>query len=164
MKKLFKNLLIVSLTFLCLNTFVFADVKNVAELQREITKVEKLKNTNFNSFFNKSEVIGNTLNSFNMRTSEYKMQLERISQTLIKNKEGISAVEKSEEFSDSEKKEKVMQMIEKANYELDQVGIQSVYYIQGVSGYLPSISYNRFQKTFIEYYNRLSINGSKINL
>lgn len=162
MKKFFKSLLATSLIVFSLNSLAFASINDVEELETEINKIESLNNTSFNTFFNKSEVIGTALSNFNIKTSEFKLQNKRTLDGLKKIKENINSIENSDEFSDSDKEVKITELIQKANEEINQTGDYATNYLAKIRFTLPTLTYQRFEKEFIDYYNSLDINGSYI--
>jgi hypothetical protein len=145
-----------------LNSFAFATVNDVEDLSTEMSKIQNLNNTSFNTFFNRSEVIGTALSNFNIKTSEFKLQNKRTLESLRKIKENIESIENSDEFSDSDKEVKITELIQNANQEIDQTGGYATEYLAKVRYTLPTLTYQRFEKQFIDYYNSLDINGSYI--
>ena len=162
MKNLLKSLFISSLAICCLNSFALATVNDINDLTTEMSKIENLNKERFNSFFNNSEVIGTALSNFNIRTSEFKLQNKRTLDALRKIEQNIAEIERSDEFSDSDKTVKITALIQSANEEIDKTGSYATEYLARVRYTLPTLTYQRFEKHFIDYYNSLDINGRYI--
>lgn len=162
MKNLLKSLFVVSLSFFFLGTQAYAVVTNADELSYEIEKVEELVNVDFGSFYNHSEMIGETLSKFHLATSEFRLANRRSLDNLNKIHEQLLNLEETDEVSDYEKEEKKNDLLQKANQELNLTSSEISSLISTLSRSMPSLTYRRFKESFIDYYNNLGINESYI--
>ena len=164
MKNFFKSILVIALSLFCINNSSFASVSTQEEIQAEMDKIMELNNTDFNSFYNKSELVGTNRSSFNLSVSEYKLKNKATIDSLSKIIESIQQIEASPEFTDGEKTSKINDLIQKSNEELNNTGSSAINFLTGLGRFMPTITYSKFKKSFIEYYNDFYINENEIEL
>ena len=66
MNNFFKSLFIITLSIFFVHSNVFAAVSSVDEIETEMDKIMQLNETDFDSFYNRSEMIGANKSSFNI--------------------------------------------------------------------------------------------------
>lgn len=164
MNNFFKSLFIITLSIFFVHSNVFAAVSSVDEIETEMDKIMQLNETDFGSFYNRSEMIGANKSSFNIVSSEYKLKNKASIDSLSKIISTINDIEGSEEFSDSDKNSQINELIQKANEELNKTSNNAINYVTNLGPYMPTITYNRFKTAFINYYNDLYINENQIEL
>ena len=162
MKKTLKSFLLVAFFIFFLGMNANATVTTIDELSVEIDKVQQLADTDFGSFYNRSEMIGRTLSNFNFAASDYRLFNKRVLDNLTKINEMLQKLEESDEYSDSEKERLQSELYQKANDGLNGISGETSNFVNKIGGFMPSITYMRFRQDFIDYYNGLAINGANI--
>lgn len=162
MKNFLKSILLVSLSIFFFGMQVNAEVSTIDDLAVEIDKLQTLVETDFGSFYNKSEVIGIAASNFNMAASDYRLANRRILDSLNKTTEMLQELEASDEYSDSEKTRLQTELLQKANQDLNSIYKDTTDFIRNIRYNMGSITYDKFKTEFIDYYNTIGLNGTYI--
>lgn len=164
MKKLLGLLTLVCLLFFSAITDANAAINNKYELRAAADKVSEIARYDVLSFVNKNELIGYMLDNFNLRAMDY----QRIAQYHAENMYGyitqIEIIENSVDFSDTEKEMKCRQFYQYADTSLADLNSKTISYLVGLRDMMPTITYQRYVKRFLDYYNDLNLTETDIRI
>ncbi len=155
--------------FICFIILAFplaaqAIIENDSDAVEKMDKIQSLVDYDFFKLFNKTELIGTSLTTYNVSTSQYKQAalstIEVIRSSLSQTEMVRSAVDLTDEDK-SLQINKVYQDIDAALYALDS---QTLNYIYALRTIMPTITYPRFVKKFEAYYNSLQLTNNQITL
>ncbi len=162
--KIAKLLLIVSLFFTALCIPANAIVASEADVQQKINTVQALASYDPMSMINKSELIGYRMASYNMFSSQYKssasLAIEQFRNLLTQ----IQLIKNSSELSDSEKNLHLTTLYQDADKILYDLDNKTVNYIYSCKTIMPTITFQKFVKSFSTFYNSLYITNNAINV
>ncbi len=165
MKKFLRNIFI----FFCLIFFVTnltaqAAITSKEDIKRCISKMEKLADTDFTTLLNRNEVIGQRRDSYEMITYQYirtvRSQIERFNSYVAR----IEAIENNYELSDTEKSNQIQTIYNEAHMSMFDLDTRSANYIFQLRDWLPSITYQKYGRSFMKYYNSFDMTERDINL
>lgn len=157
MKKILGLLFTLILLFFSTAIDANAQIKSKNDLQNVAKKVCDLSDYNLISLVYKNELIGYRLENFNMRSMEY----QRIAQFHADNLKSLKArydvVQNSIDFSDTEKEMQSKQIFQEADASLSDLNSKTISYLIGLRDLMPTITYQRYVKRFLNYYNDLNL-------
>lgn len=157
MKKIFKNLFFGLITLLVFVTVSNAAILSNADIYRNTTKLKELYDYDFSTLVNKSELVGMRADSFNIQTEQYKNSVYN-AQTQLQNKlQRLQVIENSIDYSDSEKDMQKSQVYQEVSVILADLNTYTYNYVYQLEYVMPTITYQRFSKKFLEYYKSLEI-------
>ena len=161
-KKLLSFLFLICIFLFCTVLNCQAFISDKSDLQNSVDKLNQLANFDCISLINKNELIGYRLNSFEMLTSEYQRNVIAARDNIVQGLNKIDIIENSTDFSDSEKEMQVRQIYNNADYILSDLNSKTINYIMSLSNSMPTITYQRYQKKFQEYYNNLNLTNNEL--
>ncbi len=141
-----------------------AYINSESDIQYKINQIYSLCQTDFFQFINKSELIGYRLSNFEMQSQQYKNTANATAQRLNGIITQINLVKNSSDFTDSEKTMQINKLYQDAETILIDLNNSTVNYIFNVRMPLPSISYQRYSKKFIDYYNSFHFTDSQLSV
>ncbi len=157
MRKLLGILSIVCVLFFSVITDANAAMTDKYQVRAAADKVSGLAQYDVLSFVNRNELIGYMLDSFNLRAMEY----QRIAQYHAENMYGIATkievIENSADFSDTDKELQCRQLCQNADAALSDLNSKTISYLIGLRDMMPTITYQRYVKRFLDYYNDLDL-------
>lgn len=157
MKKILKNLFFCLIALLVFVTVSNADISSNADIYRNTAKLKELCDIDIATFVNKSELIGMRADSFNMQTEQYKKFIYN-AQIQLQNKiQRLQVIENSIDYSDSEKNMQKSQVYQDVSVILSDLNTYTYNYINQLEYIMPTITYQRFSKKFLEYYKSLEL-------
>lgn len=162
-KNLFKLLLPIVMLFAFILQ-VEATIMSEYDIRMKKEQLHTIAQYDYIDLINKNELIGYRLDSFNMATSQYKNAAMIAAERLNKNLAQIDIVNNSTDFSDSDKQVQINNIYQDSDAALYDLDSQSINYIYSLRNTMPSISFNRFAKKFIEFYNSFQLTNSQIGL
>lgn len=141
---------------------VFATVYSNADVYDKIDKLNTIYNADFNSFINKSELIGYRLIGYEMAVTNYKnnvrMNIENLNNTLIQ----IQKIRNSVEISDTDKNIQIAKMYQDATNLMFSFDNVTSSFLISLNQYMPSITYGKFLKKYQSFYNELNITNADL--
>ena len=165
MKKMFLKIMLIlalCITFIC--NSANALVRSESDIQYKIKQIQTLCDQDYFNFINKSELIGYRLSNFEMYTQQYKNSANATIQKLNSILMQISLVRNSADFSDSEKTMQINKLYQDAETILIDLNNTTVNYIFSIRLGMPSISYQRYTKKFIDYYNSFHFTDAQLSM
>ena len=159
--KLVKFFLVLALFF---TSFIPAHalIINDGDLNQGITKLQQLYDHDFLSMVNKSELIGYRLSNYNMLTNQYKNNAFLAIEELKKNLKQIQLVRNSSEFSDTDKQMQINVLYQDCDRVLYDIDNKTSTYLYSCRYHMPTITFQRYVKHFLEYYNSLHLTNNTI--
>ncbi len=159
-----KILCLICFTILAFPLSAQALITSDAEAMEKVESIQALASFDFYSLFNKSELIGYNLTSYNVTTSQYKQNAMATIELIRSSLSQIQLVRNSMDMTDEDKNiqiNKLYQDIDGSLYALDS---QTLNYIYSLRSIMPTITYQRFVKKFEEYYNSLQLTNNSMSL
>ncbi len=150
MKKILFNLFIIFSVFLFTISSAFAEIKTVADIDKKIISLKVIYNTDFTTFYNKTELIGNATDNFINYTENYKRSAYMTATKLENIKKQISELT----GEDKSKQTALLFEAEDCLFEFDN---KTFMYIESLRRFVPSITYQRYQAKFNTFYNSLNL-------
>ncbi len=165
MKKL---LGIIIFTFLAIFSLTansaFALVFSQDEALDTIDKLDTIASADLFSMVNKSELIGIRYENFTMLTKQYQSEVLGTANLLRDKLNKINIILNSADYSDTEKQMQSNALYQEINLALNTIDTRTMNYIFALRDYMPSITYQRYNKRFSEYYNSFDITDTKVNI
>ena len=147
---------------ICSALNVNAAITSKYDLQNTVNKLDNLANFDCLSLINRNELIGNRLNGFIMRTSEYQRMVITTKDSIIEGLSRIDFIENSGDYSDSEKAMQLREVYNNANYALSDLNSKTINYIMSMANYMPSLTYQKYIVKFQNYYNSLNLTDNDL--
>lgn len=163
-KTLSKIILVLALffTFLCNNANAL--VNTTSDINAKINQLQTIYNQDLFAFINKTELVGYRLSNFNMHASQYKNIITNSIERLNNIINQINTLNSSSELSDTEKQNQIKNLYHDADAIIYDIDNQTVNYTYLVRDTMPSVSYQRFIKRFISFYNSVNLTGNEISV
>ena len=158
-----KIICLIALFFMFVINSAFA-VYSPYEVEESIAKLEQLAQDDFFSMINKSELIGVRYDTFNMQTMQYQTDIANTAGIFKEKLNKIEIIQNSTDYSDTEKQMQLNNIYQEINSLLNSVDTKTINYINNLGTFMPSITYQRYYKSFIKYYNDLGITTYKIQI
>ena len=111
---------------------------------------------------NKNELIGEIRSSFDMSTMQYKNNAGITAESLRNILRQIDIVKNSADFSDSDKNLQISKLYQDADSALYDLDSKTINYLMEVQRIMPTITYQRYVKKFLEQYNQMNLTGSQL--
>ena len=134
------------------------------EVEESIAKLERLAYDDYFSMINKSELIGVRYDNFNMQTMQYKSDISNIIGIFKEKLNKIEIINNSTDYSDTEKQMQLNNIYQEINSLLNSIDMKTLNYLNNLGMFMPSITYQRYYRDFVEYYNGLGITNYQIQL
>ncbi len=157
MKKLLGILSIVCLLFFCAISDASAAITNKYQIRMVADKVKGLSQYDVLSFINKNELIGYRLDTFSLQTMEYQRTAQYHAQNMYSIITQIEVIENSVDLSDTDKELKSRQLCQNVDAALSDLNSKTISYLVGLRDMMPTITYQRYLKRFLDYYNALDL-------
>lgn len=167
MKNIFKLFLIpflILILFIGTTMNVKAYISSESDIQYKIDQLKKLRNFDFFSLINKNQLIGYRLEGFNMSSGFYINSVIVVSDNLNNILKQIEFINNSTDYSDTEKNMQINKLYQNANTVLNDLDMKTMNFLIEIREYMPTVSYQKFVKSFKEYYNSLELSGSNIDV
>ncbi len=158
MKKILSLFSIIFFIFFSMVSSVEAYIDSTEDIDVAIMKLNQIVNCDFFGMFNRHELIGYRLASFNMKSLQYKSEINATLDRLENGKRRIEIIENSADYSDSEKMMQINQIYQDVRTSLSEINSKTSIYLNELRFDMPSITYQRYVKSFSEYYNSIGIN------
>ena len=156
------------LVFTVLVAFVCNSALAVITSQSEITykknQLRALYSKDLMSFVNKSDLIGYRLSNFTMHNAQYKNEINTLIERLDNVSNQIQVIQNTTEISDSDKQLQITQMYQEANAIVADTNNRTMSYMYAIKDTMPSITYQKYIRTFTKYYNSLNIVDDEIDI
>ena len=155
----------ISAIFLSLSLFfvfavnAFAAINSVSDIEAKKTKISTIVSSDYSKFYNKTEIIGNRLNMFQMNTEKYKSEVQQVESRLNRIIEQINFIQSADIPGKEVEIKKLYQDAEDALQDIDSKTLQ---YLSTVRTGLPTLTYNKFVKNFINFYNGVNISNKTL--
>ena len=165
MKKL---LGIITFTFLAIFSLTinsaFALVFNQDDALETIDKLDTIASTDLFSMVNKSELIGIRYENYKMLTNQYQSEVLGTANLLRDKLNKINIILNSADYSDTEKQMQSNALYQEINLALNTIDTRTMNYIFALRDYMPTITYQRYNKKFSDFYNSFGITDTKVNI
>ena len=158
MKKILASIFI--MLYFALNAF--ASINSVSDIESKISKLNQLNNYNFINLVNKTDLIGERLQSFDMLSSQYKNEVFLASENLKNIINQINLIKGADNISDSEKTLQISKLYQDTQTILYNIDSKTVQYLYGLRTFMPTITYQKYSVSFSNFYNGLNISDKKI--
>ena len=99
-----------------------------------------------------------------MQTMQYQTDIANTAGIFKEKLNKIEIIQNSTDYSDTEKQMQLNNIYQEINSLLNSVDTKTINYINNLGTFMPSITYQRYYKSFIEYYNELGITTYKIQI
>lgn len=141
-----------------------ATISSEYDINRKMEQLREIAQYDYISLINKNELIGYTLDSFNMASSQYKnsayLAIEHFNSILSQ----IDTIKNSSDFSDSDKQLQISKLYQDADATLYNLDSQTMNYLFSIRNFMPSITYQRFVKKFQAFYNEFQLTNNEISV
>ena len=160
--KLAKILILVAIFITSLFIPANAIVTSEYDIQRRIQQVQQLATFDYNQFVNKADLIGYRRNNFSMLISQYTTTASMTAEQLRTIVTQIQMTKKSSDFSDSDKMINVNNSYLDADKILYNLDNQTINFLYSCKNTMPTVTYQKFVKRFLDYYNSLQITNNSL--
>ncbi len=156
-----KIIFILSFVFLMFITPAMADILNEDDIDIAVNKLDVLSNFDPYSIFNKSEVIGTRRDQFEMSTNQYKTGVIAAKDRINKDKQELFVFKDDQEMPEDQKTVQIGRIYQDVNFTLSQVEMNTYNYVNNLRWFMPTLTYQRYYKGFLDYYQNLDIRNYK---
>ena len=163
MKNKFLNIILAAAVFFVMALNANALIRSDADIYASINRLNSLVVYDFNSLFNKSEIIGYRLDSFNYSTLQYKNAARNVYEYFNSVIGQINTINNSTEISNTDKQLQISNLYQNAEAALYDLNSKSVNYLISLRGVMPTITYQKYVKSFVKYYNSLQLTDAPIS-
>ena len=139
----------------------FAAIETIEEINNKIDGLNQISELNFNKFVNKSDLIGDRLQNFNMATAQYQNTAYVSQETLKSIISQIEVLNSSSDISETERIMQINKLYQEADATLYSMDSKTIQYLYSIRSLMPTVTYQKFSKKFKEFYNDLNISNSK---
>ena len=139
-----------------------AAINSQSDIYAKANSVKKLAEYDYTALIGKTELIGYRLNSFNFSATQYKNNAYQTYEALNNINSQIDVVRNSSDFSDSDKQLQINKLYQDANTALYDLDSKTMTYVYSLRNFLPSISFSRYSKKFLDFYNSQKITENEI--
>lgn len=158
MKKILtKILFVITLCFIFICNSANALIMSESDIQMKINQIYRLENQDFSDFYNKSDLIGYRLNSFNMYVTQYKNAANYAAVRLKNVIDQINMVRNSADFSDQDKSAQISRLYQDANTILVDLNNTTINHLYSAKTVMPTLTGQKYRKKFLEFYNSLHL-------
>ena len=164
MKKILGLLFTVGLLFFSTVTDAKAFIQSEYELDAAATKVTELAENDLLSLVYKNELIGYRLESFNLQTMQYQRSAQFHADNLHSLRSKLDVIQNSIDFSDTEKDMQSRQLYQEADAALSDLNSKTISYLIGLRDLMPTVTYQRYVKRFLDYYNDLDLTDQDLTV
>ena len=154
MKKL---LFIISLIFLMFISPAFADILNEDDIDVVVAKLDGLSSFDPYSIFNKSEVIGNRRDQFEMATNQYRAGVIAVKDHINRNRQELYVIKDDQQMPEDVKAVQIGRIYQDINFAVSQLETATYNYINNLRWFMPTLTYQHYYKGFLGYYQGLNL-------
>ncbi len=162
MKKILASLALTAALIVTFAANAFAAVKSVSDINSKMDSLNQLGSYDFHRFINKSDLIGERLQNYNMLTAQYQNNAIVAEETMRGIINQINVLSGSSDISDMEKTMQITKLLQEADTALYDIDSKTIQYLYSVRPLMPTLTYQKYSKKFKEYYNELKLTNSKI--
>lgn len=141
-----------------------AQIKSEFDITNKRNQIQTILNTEFMSFVNKNELIGYKLDAYNMESQYYKNYLYTVIEKLNNQLTQINIIRTSQDLSDTDKTMKLNDIFQDVDVTLYDVDAKTITYLSNCKRSMPSITYQKFTKTFEKFYNAFQLTNTQVNV
>lgn len=159
-----KKLASIALTAVLMVSFAvnaFAAIESVDEIDSKIDGLTQISNLDFTRFVNKSDLIGDRLQNFNMATAQYQNAAFVTQETLKSIISQIEILNSSSDISTTERTMQINKLYQDADTALYNMDSKTIQYLYSIRSLMPTLTYQKFSKKYKDFYNDLNISNSK---
>ncbi len=154
-------------TLICLALFsifqtAHAVIMSEADITFKMNQVQSIANYDFYSMINKNELIGEMRSAFNMSTMQYRNNANMTVESLRNILSQIDIIKNSSDFSDSDKNLQLSKLYQDADRALYDLDAKTINYLFDAQRVMPTITYQRYVKKFLQQYNDMNLTDSKL--
>ena len=161
MKKQISKFIVTAALVISSTVSANALVDSSYNLDLTIQNLDTLASADLNVLVNKSDLVGERRQNFDLLTAQYLNEVRLARQNLIniQNQLNISSASDSEASDSSYKTGKLYQEAEAAIFDLESKTINYLYSIQVI---MPTVSYQKYSKKFRAFYNSFNFTNNEI--
>ncbi|MCD7740072.1 MAG: hypothetical protein LUH11_01830 [Candidatus Gastranaerophilales bacterium] len=163
-KNNFIKILVTCCLFFMMVLNVQAAITSDANIYQKINSLQTLSQYDFISLINKTEMIGNRLDAFNITTSQYKNTIIQTLERLNNIPSQVTAIKSSSDISDSDKQVQINNLYNNADTDLYNLDSQTMNYLYSLRNCMPTITYKKFLNKFLDLYNSQNLTNSVISI
>ncbi len=141
-----------------------AQIQSEYEITNKRNQIQTILDTDFMSFVNKNELIGYKLNAYNMESQYYKNYLYTVLEKFNNQLNQINIIRSSQDLSDTDKTMKINEIFQDIDVTLYDVDAKTITYLSNCKRSMPSITYQKFTKTFEKFYNAFQLTNTQVNV
>ena len=164
MKTKLLNILLTVVLFL---TFLVmpanAIVTSEYDVLAKISQVQQLATYDYSQLVNKTDLIGFRRANFNMFIAQYQTTANMTTEQLRTIISQLQLLKNSSEMTDSDKKMQMNNLYLDADKILYNLDNQTVNFLASCKNTMPTITYQKFVKHFLEYYNSMQITNNTLS-
>jgi len=139
-----------------------ARVNSQADLYAKANVLKNIAQYNYSSMIGKTELIGYRMDSFNISASQYQNNAWLAYETINNINSQIDMINNSVEFSDSDKQLQINKLYQEADAALYDLDSKTMNYVYSLRNFMPSISFGRYSKKFLDFYNSQRVTDNQI--
>ena len=162
MKKIIAGAVVTSVLLFSSVLSAFSATSSVYDISSNINKLTQLAECDFNSMINKSDLIGNRAQNFDMLTSQYKNDVLNNKENMTNIIKQIEILNNSLELSESDKIMQIGRLYQEVDSMLYVIDSRTSQYLYSIARIMPTITYQRYFKKFKEFYNQLDISNNQL--
>ena len=162
MKNLLKKFVLTAALISVSSINAFASINSAYEITPKIDSLRQLGNYNLNGMINRSDLVGERLQNFNLITAQYQNSILVTQESLSGIVSQISILNNSSNISDMEKNMQIRKLLKEADTALYNIDSKTIQYLYSVRTVMPTLTYQKYSKRFRELYNSLRISDSKL--
>lgn len=162
MKKLMTNFLLIAsvMMFSALNAMAVINSSNDIEIK--MNNLNQLASYDFMRLINKTELVGERRQLFDMMTAQYQNEITRNEEKLKGYLKQINDIDRLNDITDQEKLVQINQIYQDADSILFDIDSKTMQYLYSARRIMPTLTYQRYAKKFRELYNNLEISSNKL--
>lgn len=161
-KKLFLTLSVIFTMFFAFGSGVQAYIDSEQAIDNKVMQLKELHEFDFLSIVNKGELIGYRLNDFQMQSRAYANTILVAIDNLKNINQQIQLIQKSQELSFSDKEMRIRKLYQDADMALYDVDTKTSNYLIDLRNIMPTLTYDRYLRSFQDYYNSLDLTSSDL--
>lgn len=166
MKKSAAVLLLTAAFMFIMHSAAFALVRSEADIRIKANILQKMADYDYLNLINKSELIGSSRQNFNMSAQQYKNDAKLAQENMLKIISQIQSTRALNEdyMSSSDKNMQINRLYQDADSILYDMNNKAVNHLYSISGYMPSMTYQKYAKKFSSFYNAFNLTEVKIEV
>lgn len=141
-----------------------ATITSEYDIQNKISQIQQLGSLDFDQFVNKPDLIGYRRANYKMFSAQYSSTANMTAEQLRTIYNQILLLKNTSEISDTDKTMQYNNLYFDADKILYNLDNQTLNYVNFCRNTMPTVTYQKFAKRFLAYYNSLQISGNELNL